>query len=466
MVFGVGDYGSHEYEFQYTVTNMIKNLTDGQTLYWQFINSDLSVPPEKMEIIIKGFEPFTEEQVKMWSFGYSGNIQLDKERGIIFAASDKPLSSSSYGTILLQFPENYFDTSSSRDMNREELKKLAFEGSDYNKDNEENNSSSSSPFYYLPMVLLLLQFPIYLFLVLALRRRGRASLFNKLKKEYRDREMVLKGQYYRQLPYDGDLEDMVYVLDFMPSFDKNNILTLYLLKWIKEKAILLLSEKKGLLIKRESYSLKINHTPAFSSTGEETFFKIISSAKGEDEILEEKELKKYFKRNYFYYSSLIYSIEKDSLKTMKDKSYLEKIEDGRFRKISMDALTEEGKDLLDRNIMFRNYLMDYSLLNERDSYDVHLWEELLLYAALYGITEEVYKQSTIIAPEFERSSEFNLGDISSTRLYSSSIQNYYHRSPPSSSGSSSSRSSGGGGSSSSSGGGGGSSGGGSGGGTR
>lgn len=53
LVFGIGEYGPHRYEFQYRVTDMVKALEDGQSLYWQFVNSGLDNPPEKWKSVSK-----------------------------------------------------------------------------------------------------------------------------------------------------------------------------------------------------------------------------------------------------------------------------------------------------------------------------------------------------------------------------------------------------------------------------
>lgn len=39
--------------------------------------------------------------------------------------------------------------------------------------------------------------------------------------------------------------------------------------------------------------------------------------------------------------------------------------------------------------MFINYLKDFSLLNERESVNVKIWDELMIWAAMLGLTEVV-----------------------------------------------------------------------------
>ena len=71
----------------------------------------------------------------------------------------------------------------------------------------------------------------------------------------------------------------------------------------------------------------------------------------------------------------------------------------RHRRFS--KITEAGKEQASKLIMFKNYLSDYSLLSERPAFDVHLWEDYMIYAALYGITEEVEKEFSKLYPNVD-----------------------------------------------------------------
>src|SRR5699024_2866517 len=54
LSWGIGDYGDHEYVLEYTVTNFIKQLNDdSQMLFWQFVNDETNIPPEKVVVEIE-----------------------------------------------------------------------------------------------------------------------------------------------------------------------------------------------------------------------------------------------------------------------------------------------------------------------------------------------------------------------------------------------------------------------------
>ena len=454
LVFGVGEYGDHKYEFEYTVTNMVKALEDGQSLYWRFINDKLSTPPEEIEITVKGFKPFTKDDVNMWSFGYPGEVVLDESTGEIKARSSESLKSSHFATLLLQFPENYFNTSSSLNKTQEELREQAFEGSDYGR--EEENSSTDRFFEIIGLLFIGLSVIAAPFAIIAGVRSYRSSAWmRKLTKEYKSREKMLEKEYFRELPYTGAFSNLSHILGYTSFFTKENIITAFLLKWIKEGAIEFKSSEKGSIIKREEVSMLFHKSPSLNTASEKEFYNLLMEAADGKNRLEEEDLKKYFKKNYVKYDNFFMHLEGHSVSALTEEGYLEEREDGGHYKYKMNVLTDSGQTLLDKNIMFKNYLEEYSLLNERDSYNVHLWEDYLINAAIYGIAEEVYKEFETLEPGFQNDTVFYPYYIHHSYLYSSAIQSSYD----------SARSAGSGGSSSI-GGGGGSFGGGSGGGTR
>ena len=84
-------------------------------------------------------------------------------------------------------------------------------------------------------------------------------------------------------------------------------------------------------------------------------------------------------------------------------------------------MTNKGIDLYEKVFKFKNYLKDYSLISERDVNEVKLWDSFMIYAAIYGISKEVYENFTDIYPEYENLSVFDYYMISTINTYSSNI---------------------------------------------
>src|SRR5699024_496350 len=108
LVWGIGEYGHHEYHIRYVVTDFIKQLEDSQILFWRFINDEMNTPPKEIVIVIETERPLSNETEKIWGFGFEGNV--DFEDGVVVARNEEPLDTSNYATILIQFPDGEFAT--------------------------------------------------------------------------------------------------------------------------------------------------------------------------------------------------------------------------------------------------------------------------------------------------------------------------------------------------------------------
>src|SRR5699024_5636871 len=76
LAWGIGEYGRHEYTIQYNVTNFIKQLRDSQILFWRFVNDDMNTPPESLTIEIEADRAITEQNEKIWGFGFEGRLNF------------------------------------------------------------------------------------------------------------------------------------------------------------------------------------------------------------------------------------------------------------------------------------------------------------------------------------------------------------------------------------------------------
>ena len=51
--------------------------------------------------------------------------------------------------------------------------------------------------------------------------------------------------------------------------------------------------------------------------------------------------------------------------------------------------TAKGTELLNKAYALKNYLKDYSIINERKEEEIVLWEYYLVYATLLNVNEEI-----------------------------------------------------------------------------
>jgi len=280
-----------------------------------------------------------------------------------------------------------------------------------------------------------------------------AIVGSQLKRQRKKRLRSLKEQYYRAVPYEGPWENLYALMEPLTKDTITNFQSAFFLKWIKD-GILVPAERDRK--NRWAYQV-LNADKESMWEGEEEFYDIIWSATDRRSILTEKSMKKYFRSNQRPYVDFLKNFASQSEKKMKEEGYLQN-----WEKFGQKYLipTMQGEELENRLTMFKNFLKDYSLLAERESPNVYLWREYMIYAAILGIADQVEKEFAKLHPELVQET-FAPEAVYIANSFANTIRRHAATSLESSSG----RSSGGGGYSSG-GGGGGSFGGGSGGGTR
>ncbi|MDN6161556.1 MAG: DUF2207 domain-containing protein, partial [Atopostipes sp.] len=130
LVWGIGEYGLNTYDLTYGLTGLVRNLEDGQTLFWNF-DSFLSFPTDQMNLTIRTDFDLKEKLLDYYAFGFEGPIDINEEG--VLEWTGESLDESNDITILLQFPENTFQTDIKEDMTLDEQKEMALEGSSYNE---------------------------------------------------------------------------------------------------------------------------------------------------------------------------------------------------------------------------------------------------------------------------------------------------------------------------------------------
>ena len=109
--------------------------------------------------------------------------------------------------------------------------------------------------------------------------------------------------------------------------------------------------------------------------------KFLYDAAGDDHLLQPDELKNFVKQNPIQwrpFATLLAFLTEGT------------VEDSRLK-----------TDDVQQVVGFLRYLRDFSLVAERNIHETHLWKEYLVYAALYGIAEQVRSDMHKIAPDLQ-----------------------------------------------------------------
>ena len=451
LCFGFGEYKRKTFVLRYRVTNFVKLLTDSDMVFWKFVNDGLSAAPKEVKVTISKAEgKFDNTNAKIWAFGNKGKIEfLD---GNIVFTSLSALSGSNYVTVLTQLNKGEFTSGEVIDKDFSYYKDLAFKGSSYKKNTTKTTKSSKLPYRAIIRGII--------FSLVAIFGATAAATSNK-KFKGGHKKGEFKGEYYRDIP-EKEWWKLSHILKCAGFDGPESIIRAYFLKWIQTKLLTPMTEEKGFIFKREILSLKINSESnyEFETSTERKLFDMVKAAARDDEILQENEFTAYLRKtkNQNAFKAIQESLKQESVTYATQNDLLVKNSRNKY----VYTYSDKGKDFTARLIKYYNYLKDFSLLSEREVSEIKVWKDLLIYATLFDVAEEVEKQLKKLSPEFLESYDVDVYSLHTAMIYShvfsSNFLDAYSKSVQSSSG--------GGGGFSSIGGGGGSFGGGSGGGTR
>jgi len=299
----------------------------------------------------------------IWGFRFRGNLWFEGDSIVVESTEAFEERSALY--VMASFPKGMFEPAIQDDDTFEHKKQLAFEGSDYNDDDEDMSIGAIILISLLTWILPLLTAITYFWYVWRARRRANKDLL-----------------WYRDIPLDGNLQtanDILNAYRYIGT-DYNKLLSACILKLINLGAIAIEQHpnKKGKLT--GYFVIKefkdANKQPVLLCK----LHNIFKTAAGTDTILEPKELKSYMKRqsNESVIDSFINTLHtKTTLSTYKDR---------------LDEVRQV--------IGLRKFLKEFTLLDERGIKEVSLWKDYMIYATLFGNAEQVIKDMKAINPEF------------------------------------------------------------------
>lgn len=365
LCWGVGTYGDHRYKVSYNMSNAVKSLNDCDLLHMQLISPGLSSRPEhaRVRIEVPGVAIDT-TFARAWGFGFKGNLSIEEDAIVL----------ESYGRIesviaLVRFEKGHFNSQSIQDRDFEDVKSRAFEGSDYEEEEE-------------PIGLIIGMFASFIAVAIALVFGGIRSSRRKILGGMLPKEVG----WYREVPFDGDLKKSIYTLERLTmgsiggEYASASILQLINGGW--------LSVSKD---SRDGVEIRFTDKPLDSL--DEVSVRLISmmrAAAGDNQVLEKNEFSNWAEKNYKKVNRWAKDVHKVAEAEMKASELIEK--HGR-------AYTKNGSMKAQELIGLRNFLKEFVRTSDKDVIEVHLWKDYLVFGALFGMADKVAKQLNQLGPE-------------------------------------------------------------------
>jgi len=411
LVWGVGEYGENTYTVTYTLADLVRNLEDGQAMLWNF-DTFSDIPAQNLTVEISGFQPFTQENVNFWGFGFDGDIQLEGDR-IVWESNGE---ADGDVIVLTQFPADFFQAERTVDMTLSEQQEEAMDGTTY-------NSSDNST-----LIVIIVSAVAGFSLLIGIGTFFIVRKTNQVKKEagammpVHKRIAENKGKTYAAVPFDGEdyagLSALLTQLNFGYFED---IFQAYLLKWsVNENISMEAEEESKVFGKSYRTTLTINNIEnerkkhpitfgeltdqiedkSYEGTYEMVLWTMLLDAADRNGVVTDNAIQKWGKQHAKEVSKFA-----DYLKDYSE-AYLEQQGLFSFEEIkvfgflqSITVPSDEGEKLADRLIQFDNYLKESDINQFSNASKPLSLKDMMLWSALLGKSDKVSKKLEDLVPE-------------------------------------------------------------------
>ncbi len=387
LCFGKYDYNHHVFTLNYDISNFVFNASDAQILYWNLIDKLEKVDFQKFSVTISSYYNFP-DSLDVWGTGYNGLAYVNNGK-IYLSNEEKPnMTDSSYVVALVKFPLNTFNTNNEYSFysNFDTVKK-AFDEGTFSYDEQTTLEKIMTILVPILTITGIIALTTYLH-----KKLGYGYINNKKIKE---KEIP----NFRDIPCNKDIfyaNSLIKLNNF--SYNPTNILGAIILKWVKEEKVLFQKEEvKGLFKSKEEYTIDLRKQKEFNNPLEQKVYNMMYAA-SEDGLLSSNEFKKYARLNAQSFMDLFKNIEEDEENELRSKGHIYKRKNKNecsFYNVMDDKLYEDAKQLLG----LKKFLKEFSEIDKRETIEVHIWDEYLMFAYLFGIADKVFSQLKKLYPE-------------------------------------------------------------------
>ena len=374
LCWGIGSYGDHVFTVSYTMTGVVDGYSDYDAVHLQLVSPGLSSNPQHVKVTVRSDTPFSTINTRYWGFGFPGTSDL--QDGEIILESSRALKRSESVILLLRLNKGLCTpaTQSSEEFGTH-LEK-AMEGASFD-DDEQKASFWDRILGVLMMLVSVLGWIIF-------------PLLAFIGSKFHNRKKVLGCKlsdvgWCRDIPFKGNVLEADYVLGQLgEDKQKNTIAGAMILRMIWDGVLLVSKDQKD----RIEISFNESKIPDTYSDSQKDLFHMMKDASGSDSILQYNEFSKWSAKHTTRVNNWVNKVKSEGKAQLGSEAYLS---GGKF--------TESGQAEARKVVGFRKFLEDFTIIGERASQEVALWNDYLVFAALYGIADKVAKELKDINPQ-------------------------------------------------------------------
>ncbi len=399
LCWGISSYGYHDYVLTYDIEGFVASLDDADMIYWTLIPYELSSKPSDVHIKIHT-NNYLSDSVPVWGYGNYGGTAYVYD-GYIEMNSEGALESNEYMTILVKFDKGTFNTANVLDENFEYYHNMADEGATKYKEGK----SSKITGFLIVFFNIFMQIVVWGAVIFGISRAAKMSANRVGTKSFnfgpQGKKLPKDVPNVRDIPFNKDIYRTFWIAEgYKLNKNKTDFLGAILLKWLKEQKITIKKIEAGFLKKKEETAIDLTKEITFDSSLEQDLYNMMKEA-SRDGVLESKEFEKWCNNNYSKILSWFDKIIDDETNKLINEGKITVTEKTTFKIFKSKEYVVDSS-MMDEAIKLKglkNFLEEFSRIDDKEAIEVNMWEYYLIYAQILGIADKVAKQFKKLYPE-------------------------------------------------------------------
>lgn len=365
---------AENYVLSYTITNFITELKDAQISDWTYNLCDN--PITSIHLKISTFYKLP-DSTEFYKEKYKENVNI--HNGCIEVNSS---TKNSYDDIslLIKFPKGTFN-------NVKNKRNYSYKRYINKYKNKEYIIIYGTIDFALTIILMILgNFYFYHILYSFLIGKGIFKIYG-----YRVKR---NAKYCRNIPCSNNLYRCYLIAEeFGLLKNKIALIGAIILRWEKDEIVKIENRNKETVI-----SFIANKQSILKLSEQENKLYHMLKTASKDGILENRELKKYCKKNYRKVANWFNNMISNEIDKMIEEGLI-KVKNVSYAAITRYLPTEELIKEAEEIMGLKKFLKDYTKIKEKEPLEVHLMEEYLVYAQMLGIAKKVNKRFKKLYPD-------------------------------------------------------------------
>ena len=427
-------YAKRTFEMNYTIIDAVKNYADCSEFYWQFISKNSAIPAKKVTgTITLPSDVLVDEDFRVWAHGpLNGNIIKTSNNTVSFEVAN--LSSNTMLEARVITPTYVFENNKNISSSAKLDSILSQEQTWAEEANRKREAIAKKQKITKYTTIAFFTLSNILGIVLAIFLIKKTKKYKEELQKAPNFKPTIPSKYYRDIPNENSTPAQAAFIYYF----KTSSLSAHLPNAISATMLDLCMKKYLSFEMLEGKKIKIiltpNMDPNLLPKDELLIYQMLEKVSSTKQFTM-KEFEKYCKNHsssFLQQYNLINSYAKTELEAQGyyDKMLMKQFENWTGKGIGFvflafvslcmlvniipsiicavycfkisgryHTLTQKGVDEKEAWIGLKNYMEDFSMMDEKEVPELALWEKYLVYATAFGISDKVLKQLKVIYPQ-------------------------------------------------------------------